>query len=102
MSHTVASYLREKMTNMANWLHEEGLQLTALPTKDMTDIELVTLAHLLTDYDDAIKARDFDGFGRYLEAEIKETLAFVRSKVYLHDKFWRYLELFSEVASTHE
>ena len=100
MNYTVASFLREKVINMAVWLEGEGMQHSGLP--ELTDLALTTMAHTLhNDYGEYVKMRDFTGLHDTVLPEITELLQFVESREALHDKFWRYLELFSEVASTH-
>ena len=101
MSYTVASLLREKTSNMATWLRNEGLP-TELQLAQFSDIELVTFAHTLrNDYSDCIKARDFFT-DREIPSEVSQVVQFIERRPSLHDKFWRYLQLFSEVVNTYE
>ena len=100
MSITVAEYLRSKLENMASWLSAEGcvVELTLLQ-----DVQIVALAQVLADdYDDAIAARNFDALladKDYLPLVVLKAIAFVHAHPPLHDKFWRYLELFSKTVS---
>lgn len=99
---TVADFLRTKVTNMSAWLMASGCTLARMPDA-MSDLALVTFAHMLTKID--LRARDF----RLLEADkenwpadVNNVLAFVEAHPELHDKFWRYLQLFSETVSSDE
>ena len=96
MSYTVASFLREKVGNMKAWLESEGMPPRPLPY--MPDVGLTAFAQTLREtYAEAIEARDFDvvKLGE-LPEEIVESIKYVRERPALHDKFWRYLALFSE------
>jgi len=94
MSYTVASFLREKVGNMAAWLEREGMPSRPLP--HMPDIGLTAFAQTLREtYAEAIEARDFDAVGEIPE-ELVEVIKYVRERPALHDKFWRYLALFSD------
>ncbi len=95
---SVAIFLREKLGNMAAWLNSEGLALHA-PLHERTNVEIVAFAQYLHDtHAPVIRARDFAGM---LDdnADTQRILAFVESRPELHDKFWRYLALFSEVVA---
>ena len=97
---TVAEYLRSKLENMKSWLAAEGcaVELTLLQ-----DVQIVALAQVLAaDYGDAVAARDFDALladKENLPLVVLKVVAFVRPHPPLHDKFWRYLELFSKTVS---
>lgn len=100
MEHTVASFLREKACNMAQWLTENGYAGDADITK-LPDLALVAFAQTLhDDFDDAVRARAFDS----LEAPpvLQAVVEFVHPRADLHDKFWRYLQLFSDTVGSHE
>ena len=105
MSHTVASFLREKYTNMAMWLESEGFPRYRNPNgrilPDLPDIALTAFAQTLhDDYADAIEKRDFSIINnREIPPEIKSAVEFVKETPSLHDKFWRYLKLFSDTVS---
>ena len=102
MTYTVASFLREKVSNMSLWLTSAGyngdVKLPAL-----TDLALVTLAQTLhSTYATAIKERDFDKLlanKESLPAELTHLVEYVQQAAPLHDKFWRYLALFSDTVS---
>ena len=98
---SLGGVLHEKAANMTAWLHAEGLSVV-MP---LNILALTTFAHTLhNEYDDTIKARDFAGLRvdkENLPLEGMQVVDFVEVRAPLHDKFWRYLTLFSEVASMH-
>ena len=94
---TVGEFLQEKTGNMATWLRGEGVFDLQLP--EMMPVQLVAFAQTLHDkYERTIDKRDF---GELLADEdelplnVLRTVQFVRERPPLHDKFWRYLKLFS-------
>lgn len=90
---TVGEFLREKGENMAVWLRSEGYDMQV----PMSDFIVVALAHTLHNtYGNAIEARDFSALD---VPEVTPLVEFVQARAHMHDKFWRYLALFSEVAS---
>lgn len=92
----VGEFLVEKLTNMRRWLHDEGL---VDPRPLPSAIELTVLAQELNaKYAAVIRARDFNCLPDAPE-DLKNAVRFVRERVHLHDKFWRYLELFSDTVS---
>ena len=91
-------FLQQKLLNMSKWLQENGSPHTLeLPTQ----IEVVAVACILKElYSETIDNRDFAQFHaekENLPPQIHEAVEFVESRPELHDKFWRYLQLFSEV-----
>ena len=93
---TVAEYLYEKVGNFSRWLKTNGHK--GLP--DVSPLTLVAMAQELGDYEAEIKARDFDGLERRAPmAEVADALRYVRERQEMHDKFWRYLELFSDTVN---
>jgi len=102
MSITVASFLREKLQNMERWLSEDGCELR-LPA--MQDVHIVALAQALHDkFADVIEQRDFAPLANdkeNLPMDMVKLLQYVEARPDLHDKFWRYLKLFSDTVSVH-
>lgn len=100
--YTVATFLKEKVDNMINWLRNEGAELTVPST---TGIAVTALAQALHDqYAEVIKERLFDELmadKENLPLEILKAVQFVHDRPPLHDKFWRYLTLFSDTVSKH-
>ena len=100
MSITVAQYLRMKLENMKTWLAAEGCKV---PLTLLQDVQIVALAQILfDDYSDAIARRDFTALladEQNLPMVVLKAVLFVEQHEPLHDKFWRYLELFSKTVS---
>jgi len=95
---SVGEFLKEKAGNMQRWLKANGnpidTDFSSLPA-----ISVVQMAQELHKYESAITARDFNALladPDALPAELAMTVGFVRGRTDLHDKFWRYLELFSD------
>lgn len=109
MEQTVGSFLMEKATNMETWLSAEiGVGVwrkEGVWRKDrLTELSVTAMAAKLLEHRQLVFNRDFAGLSRQANAtglgELTEMLEAVRSRHDLHDKFWRYLELFVETMST--
>jgi hypothetical protein len=101
---SVSTFLREKMGNMTRWLQGEGLNVT-VPLHELSNLHLVAIAQTLHDeYLDAIEGRNFAALQSHtqLPIELLSAITFVESREELHDKFWRYLALFSDTVSSDE
>ena len=102
---TVGAFLKEKVTNMVVWITNE-LGKENMPPGIMefvtlrTYVELTLFAEVLHEHKPTIIHRDWAGLLCQLIKEkvpdvFIETLQAVRKHEHMHDKFWRYLELFS-------
>ena len=93
----VAKFLKQKSTNMRCWLVAEGF-----PGPAVVEVPDTIIVHgaleLHTRYSDAIKERNFTAL-HDAPGEMKKVVEFVEGRAELHDKFWRYLELFSDTVS---
>ena len=89
---TVGEFLVEKLGNMHRWLREEGFTLN-WDARITTVTATMMAVHLRDELKADIDTRNFDAFAA---EEFAPVLNFVRERPALHDKFWRYLELFSE------
>tara|TARA_Y100000385_G_C12590809_1_gene424617 strand:- start:144 stop:467 length:324 start_codon:yes stop_codon:yes gene_type:complete len=102
---TVASFLREKAGNMVAWLGENGYE-GGLKMPQLTDLALVAMCQTLhSKYRTAIEQRDFAWLWSNKENaphDLMRVVAFVEANDVLHDKFWRYLKLFSDTVSSDE
>jgi len=100
---TVAEFLREKATNMVRWLQEKGYDGPV--DFAVADVALVAVAQVLHDeYLDSIKQRDFDALlvdKENVPPAFQAIANFVQEHPLLQDKFWRYLQLFSDTVSTY-
>ena len=99
---SVGDFLKHKAANMCRWLKEEGCPVDVnLDTR--TALELTGFAQeLQRKYYAAILARDFEALLQEKEtapAQLTMLVGYVRGKPPLHDKFWRYLKLFSDTVS---
>ena len=98
--HTIASFLREKATNMAKWLSSSGYP-SPIQLPQLSDLALVAIAQTLREtYVQAISDRDFGALlAGNLPDELVCVVKFVQKEEELQDKFWRYLSLFSDTVS---
>jgi hypothetical protein len=105
----VSHFLREKLTNMVAWLTDAGfgdvMRRDVLKVQHLHDIQITALCQALNErFAETIEARDWE----HLTIDDKENvpevfvqaLTFVRDRPDLHDKFWRYLQLFSDTVSS--
>ena len=104
MSQTVGQFLREKLNNMGSWVSAE-LGDTPVDIKqylaERTDTEIAYMVGLLASNSNLITHRDWSGLARTADipAELLEVFQLIRKREDMHDKFWRYLELFVQVIS---
>lgn len=102
LTYTVGSFLREKLRNMSTWLQGEGLS-SSLDMSNLQEVQVVALAQILHDkFADAIKTRTFEPLEADKEnipLDVLKIVQHVKENPALHDKFWRYLKLFSDTVS---
>ena len=102
---TVGLFLQAKAQNMARWLKEAGNPVDS-DIGSLSPLSLTILAHkLLSEYSASIAERNFDALLANKEnvpPELLMTVSFVAKNKGLHDKFLRYLELFSDTVKEHE
>ena len=100
---TVAEFLRVKFNNMKMWLQAEGL---GAQHAELHDLQIVALAQILhDDYAEAIESRSFAQLledKENLPRDVLTIVQHVEEHPLLHDKFWRYLKLFSDTVNTDE
>ena len=108
----LGAFLKEKLGNMARWVTGE-VGKENLPVdieqliNDRSVVEVTFLATVLDANSAKVAHRDWSGLVRVMQAEDLPVDFFavvqaVRSRPELHDKFWRYLELFSNTVGTDE
>lgn len=107
MSQSISEFLKEKLGNMARWIADEfkkngdevSINLEQL-VKDRSAVEVTFLAQTLNANSSKVTHRDWYGLISMLEDEsLSPFVAIaqqVRAREDMHDKFWRYLELFSK------
>jgi|TARA_X000000368_G_scaffold418069_1_gene416404 hypothetical protein len=99
-------FLKQKFGNMARWVTGE-VGKENLPVdlehliNDRSVVEVTFLATVLDANSDKVAHRDWSGLVRMMQAEdlpvdFVTVVQAVRSRPELHDKFWRYLELFRD------
>jgi hypothetical protein len=100
--YTVGAFLREKAGNMSVWLKGSGLPVD-LQMPQLTNLALTAFAQMLREkYQKALETRDFDALladKENMPPEMLMAVAFVAKNEELHDKFWRYLLLFSDTVA---
>ena len=103
---TVGHFLVEKLQNMHNWLSEEcqgyDKHKYDLCRSILTPTNATIVAEILLRHKSTIYQRDWDNLSRIpqLPVEIVELGVLIKPQPKLHDKFWRYLELFVESVSS--
>jgi hypothetical protein len=85
---------------MTEWLQQNGCEVQV---PRLSDMQLCLFAQSLHDsYDTAIQFRDFEPLRADKEnfpLDLLKVIEFVAERPELHDKFWRYLTLFSKAVS---
>lgn len=102
---TIGDFLVEKMQNMHKWLQvdcEGYSSLTTTLETNITPTKATCFAEVLLKYKVIVYQRDWYNLLRVKEipTDLVAVLELVRQRVDLHDKFWRYLELFVESVSS--
>lgn len=103
----VGEFLRIKLTNMARWIKGElGDQIkTSVDYEqyiaERTETELAYVVGILSTNSSVIDQRNWDGLAAMSDCpkELISLFALVREREQMHDKFWRYLEMFVQVIS---
>ena len=98
---TIGEFLEEKVLNMKLWLLQEGYQ-NSIDVGVYSSLQLTAMAQKLrSEHLDAITSRDFEALlaPMDLPAGMLAIVVFVRNREKLHDKFWRYLALFSDTVA---
>lgn len=103
----VGQFLKSKLSNMAVWITDEvgkenmvfDLQKTIA---ELSPLEATVLAEVLSTHSTKITHRDWSGLIRVLNEEklnvdLSAVVQAVRVRPSMHDKFWRYLEMFRDV-----
>ena len=103
---TKGEFARLKLLNMAKFV-AEGVGKENLPgefestAQSATGLSALLFATTLQEHSKSVFERDWDGIDAIpsLPAFARQMLSSVRSREEMHDKFWRYLELFVELVS---
>jgi hypothetical protein len=101
MEQSVGAFLLEKATNMEAWLSAE--LASPLPEMALSELSVTAMSTKLAEHRQLVFNRDLPGLSRQASraglAALTEMLEAVRTRRDLHDKFWRYLELFVTTVS---
>jgi acyl carrier protein phosphodiesterase len=108
MAPTVGEFILEKLCNMAAWIEREtGQAGLAARMQSLTPLQAIVLAQYIKSVQWAVEGRDWAALQEQLEREagrnpvakeICAGLCVVRESVAMHDKFWRYMQLFCNAA----
>jgi hypothetical protein len=111
---SVGSFLKEKLGNMAKWVTEEvGKENLSIDIEKFvcsrSELEVTFLAETLNGNATTIVHKDWCGLSKILtddkiplhfQTQFSELLHAVRGREDLHDKFWRYMNLFKDVVNS--
>lgn len=108
MEQTKGEFLKEKMMNMAKWVTEEVGQEN-LPVDVIAGIagrsvvEVTALSGALDANFVQVTTRNWSGLVQLMNdhavaQELQEVVVAVQQQPAMHDKFWRYMDLFATVA----
>ena len=105
---TKGAFLKTKLQNMARWVEfeigRENLPADVIAGTDgRSELEVCMLAGALQANKDVTIHRDWVGMARLMRehsfpAEVQGVITAIRARDGMHDKFWRYVDLFVEVA----
>tara|TARA_B110000261_G_scaffold82268_1_gene94561 strand:+ start:5105 stop:5422 length:318 start_codon:yes stop_codon:yes gene_type:complete len=94
-------FLKEKIGNMARWVHSEvgGETLSADKIAGMHErsaVELMVFANRLHANKTLVDQRNWPGLGHLLAEmpEMQSVITEIQRREIMHDKFWRYMDLF--------
>lgn len=104
---TKGTFLLEKLTNMAKWVTQE-VGKENLPVDIITGIagrsalEVTVLCGALEANSKQVTHRNWSGLVQLMEAnnaprELQEVVVAVQQRPEMHEKFWRYIDLFVDV-----
>ena len=105
---TLGEFLTQKVANMAKWLQESGCTVPMIPVDSVGSNVIVTsfAVQLRDRCKDIITERNFVTLRHTAadmgEQNLEDVITFVQGRPDLHDKFWRYMSLFSDTVGNHE
>ena len=105
---TKGEFLKEKINNMAGWVTRE-VGKENLPADIIagiagrSELEITVLSGALEANADLVTHRNWSGLVQLMSAnnapsELQEVVVVVQRRPEMHDKFWRYMELFIAVS----
>ena len=114
MTQTVGAFLKAKLSNLAVWVNESlGKENINMDLEQFvnrrSEVEITFFADILSSNSAKVVHRDWAGLVGILSTDATipsdvsatfiDLLQLVRSRPELHDKFWRYMELFRDVVN---
>jgi hypothetical protein len=114
MTTTVGAFLKVKLTNLAVWVTDcigkENINMDLeLFVKRRSEVEITFFADILNSNSAKVVHRDWAGLVGILSTDTTipsdvsatfiDLLQLVRARPEMHDKFWRYMELFRDVVN---
>ena len=114
MTQTVGAFLKVKLRNLAVWVIESlGKENINMDLEQFvnrrSEVEITFFADILSSNSAKVVHRDWAGLVGILSTDATipsdvsatfiDLLQLVRSRPELHDKFWRYMELFRDVVN---
>ena len=115
MDLTVGAFLKDKLRNLALWVTEsigkENISMDLeLFVNRRSEVEITFFADILNSNSAKVVHRDWAGLVGILSTdatipkEVADTfiqiLQLVRQRQQMHDKFWRYMELFKDTVNS--
>lgn len=100
----VGDFLAEKAANMQRWVNSElGMEIKMT----ITGTTATYLAGLISERKQVVYNKDFTSLIRFLnesgaETSMQAIVTEVKARPDMHDKFWRYMQLFVDVISESE
>ena len=103
---SVGEFVKSKMHNMADWVQAELGSAAPIDCVAIiharSELELTTLCVMLNSEKDIAARRDWDAFVELANVEavlapLVRILAEVRKREHMHEKFWKYVQLFIDV-----
>ena len=109
MMSTKGEFLQEKMHNMARWVTQEvgkeNLSADIVAAMNgRTALEITMVCSVLEANKDLSTHRNWSGLVQLLSAnsappELQEVVVAVQRQPKMHDKFWRYIDMFATVSA---
>ena len=94
-------FVQEKMMNMIAYVRNGTGSEISVSEEEITPIRAVLLCQEIAKYKVMVIHKDWQGLVKApgLPAYVQDLIVAVRANSELHDKFWRYLELFVAMGS---
>lgn len=103
---TIGQFLKQKLGNMAKWVNsevgKENLPVDVIAgIAGRSELEATVLGNLLRSNKRMVDQRNWAGLSSLARMnnmpELEEVIVAINQRPTMHDKFWRYMDLFVEV-----